>query len=217
MQRITALNLFLKDIYNEGRILSRRHRSSRDRLQLQAIPPPDDRPAGSAKHLHRHLRNRSDSPGEWRVRRARRQSSRPQRRQLHADQPPRDEAHLPAALPQLQRAAHRAVHAAAARHPALARPGRPSRAKHRSPVARRLQLRVLRARLSRAPDGNRTGRRPRPRRSRQRRLHADHQRPASRGRDLPSRRRRLHRSAGISARTQCLASPASSTPIALAT
>ncbi len=50
--------------------------------------------------------------------------------------------------------------------------------------------------LARA-DGHRAGRRPRPPRPRQRRLHAHHRRPAPRRRDLPPRGRRLPRSAGV--------------------
>ena len=49
----------------------------------------------------------------------------------------------------------------------------------------------------RPADGHRAGRRPRPGHPRQYRLHADHRRPAARRRDLPPRRRRLHRSAGL--------------------
>jgi len=37
-QRLTAINLFLRDIYHEGRIPRRRCRSARTGLQLQALP-----------------------------------------------------------------------------------------------------------------------------------------------------------------------------------
>ena len=100
--------------------------SARDRLQLQALPPSDARPAGAAQCLHRGRRHRSAAAEHRRVRRARRQSARAQRRFLHAHQPPRHEAHLSAALSQLRRAPHRALHAGPAEHAALARAGRPA-------------------------------------------------------------------------------------------
>ena len=57
----------------------------------------------------------------------------------------------------------------------------------------RLQLRLLRARLPRPPDGRRAGRGPRPRRRRPRRVDAHDPRPQARRRDLPAHRRRLPR------------------------
>ncbi len=42
-QRITALNLFLRDIYHEGRILSDGTVPRADRIQLQAFPAADAR------------------------------------------------------------------------------------------------------------------------------------------------------------------------------
>ena len=65
--------------------------------------------------------------------------------------------------------------------------------------ARRAQQRLLRARLPRAADGRRAGRRPGPVRARRLRLHAHHAGPAARRRDLPPHRRRLPRSAGVPA------------------
>ena len=77
---------------------------------LQAFPPRDAR----------RSRCRSDAyvtvcgtdlirMPDGRVRGAGRQSARAQRRLLHAGQPRRDEAHFPGALPQLRRAADRAL------------------------------------------------------------------------------------------------------------
>ena len=59
--------------------------------------------------------------------------------------------------------------------------------------ARRLQLCVLRARVPRAPDGCRARRGPRPRRRRARRVHAHDARAPARRRHLPPHRRRLPR------------------------
>ena len=45
-QRITALNLFLKDIYHERKIIQRPGDSRQRRLHLPPLPPPDERRAG---------------------------------------------------------------------------------------------------------------------------------------------------------------------------
>ena len=86
-QRITALNLFLEDIYHQGRILadgivpreliySCRH----FRREMRGL-------VRSARDLRQHLRHRPGAPARWQLRRARRQSARAQRRLLHAGQP----------------------------------------------------------------------------------------------------------------------------------
>ena len=56
-QRITALNLFLKDIYNEGRRLGRRRRAPRHRLFVQVFPASDARISELARHLYRRHRH----------------------------------------------------------------------------------------------------------------------------------------------------------------
>ncbi len=81
-QRITALNLFLRDVYSDAKILADRIIPARARLQLQALPPPDARPAGAAQCLHRRRRLRSSPLEQRRVRRPRRQSPRAFGRQL---------------------------------------------------------------------------------------------------------------------------------------
>ena len=94
-QRITALNMFLRDIYNEGRILA------------DGIVPREV--VYSCKHFRRQMiglqvpRNVYVAVcgtdlirlGKRRLRGARRQPARAQRRELHADQPAGDEAHFP--------------------------------------------------------------------------------------------------------------------------
>ena len=72
--------------------------------------------------------------------------------------------------------------------------GQPDR---RGAHAGRVQLRVLRARVPRAADGRRAGRRPGPLRPERHGLHAHDARPAARPRDLPARRRRLPRPARV--------------------
>ena len=71
---------------------------------------------------------------------------------------------------------------------AVARAGPAAEPDDRRADAWRLQLGVFRARVPCAADGRRAGRRPRPSRPRQHRLHAHDARPAARGRDLPARR-----------------------------
>ena len=63
-----------------------------------------------------------------------------------------------------------------------------------------VQQRLLRARLPGTADGHRTGRRAGPVHARRPHLHAHHAGPAPRGCDLPARRRRLHGPAGLPAR-----------------
>jgi hypothetical protein len=132
-QRITALNLFLKDIYNEGRIL-------KDGIVPRELVYTCPQFRRQMMGLQRH---RPDSLGERRLCGARRQSPRAFRRELHADQPARDEAHLSAALSQLRRQADRAIHAAAAGHAAVAGAGGTAGAEHRAALTGRVQLGIL--------------------------------------------------------------------------
>ena len=104
-QRITALNLFLKDIYNEGRIL-------KDGIVPRELvySCPQFRRQMSGLQVPRNVYIAVCGTDLIRLqdgdlRRPRRQSARSVRRQLHADQPSRHEAHLPPTLPQLQRQA----------------------------------------------------------------------------------------------------------------
>ena len=70
----------------------------------------------------------------------------------------------------------------------------------RRPHARRLQLRLLRARAAGPPDGRRAGRGPRPDLRGQPGEHADDGRPAARRRHLPPHRRRVPRPGALPAR-----------------
>ena len=60
-QRITALNLFLADIYHERRILKDRRDPRRNYLYLQTFPQADARGQGSARRLCQRRRDRPDS------------------------------------------------------------------------------------------------------------------------------------------------------------
>ena len=196
-QRITALNLFLRDLYHERRILRDGVVPGEVDLHLPALPAADDRRQGAARRLRQRDGHRPDPAAGRPVRGARRQPARAERRLLHAVEPEGHEADLPGAVPQVRRPADRAVQPGAAVDAALAGARRPQRPDDRAADARRLQLGLLRARLPGPADGHRAGRGPRPRRPRQHRLHADDQGAAAGRRDLPPRGRRLPRSAGV--------------------
>ena len=115
-QRITALNLFLRDVYSDAKILN-------DRVVPREL-------VYSCKHYRRQMRGLQVPRNVYiavvgsdllrlnygRVRGARRQPARAFGRELHAHQPARDEADVSAAVSQLRRAAHRALSATAAGH-----------------------------------------------------------------------------------------------------
>ncbi len=112
----------------------------------------------------------------------------------------------------LQRPADRSLRPGAARDAARAGAAPVRRADDRAADAGRVQLGLLRAHVPRAADGHRAGRRARPLRSRQRRLHADDRRSAARRRHLSPRRRRLHGPADVPQAIRSWAWPACSTP-----
>ena len=113
-QRITALNLFLRDVYSDGKILN-------DHVVPREL-------VYSCKHYRRQMRGLQVPRNVYiavvgsdllrlehgRVRRAGRQPARAFGRELHAHQSARDEADVSAALSQLRGAAHRALSATAA-------------------------------------------------------------------------------------------------------
>ena len=86
---------------------------------------------------------------------------------------------LPGLFAVLPRAAGRPLPDAAAQRAARGRPGGRRRADRRRLDARPAQLRLLRARVPRPPDGRRAGRGLRPRGPRRAVLHPHHQRPRS--------------------------------------
>ena len=90
-----------------------------------------------------------------------------------------DEARLPAASSAATACGRSTTTPGAARRRCGRWRRRTGRPDHRRAHARRLQLGLLRAHLPRPADGRRAGRGPRPRRARQRRLHADHARACS--------------------------------------
>ena len=198
-QRLTALNLFLKDIYSEGRIfaeglipremvLSCRH----FRREMQGVSVRRDiyvsvagtdlvrLPDGQFAVLEDNLRVPS---GVSYMLTNRQVIKRVFPRHLH----------------QVRRPAGRPIRTGAARDAQNARTRAPARSDDRAADAGRLQLGVLRAHVPGAPDGHRARRGARPVRPRQRRLHAHHRRPTASGCDLPPRGRRLRRSAGVPA------------------
>ena len=185
------------------------------RVRRRRLPRPRDRPRGDrpvgADRLALGLRPRRarDPPARRRLlprvrlrprARRRRQlegarGQRPhaERHLLRAGEPGRDDAAAPGAVQLLPRPAGRPLPRAAAQRADRGGPDERRGGRHRRRLdAGPVQLRLLRARVPRAPDGGRARRGVRPRRARRRVLHPHHQRPAARPRDLPADRRRLH-------------------------
>ena len=105
-QRITALNLFLKDIYNDGRILKDGivprelvYSCPQYRRQMMGLEVPRNVYVAVCGTDLIRLENGDFVVLEDNLRV-------PSGCELYAHQPARDEAHLPAAFPQLQRQAH---------------------------------------------------------------------------------------------------------------
>ena len=98
-QRIQALNLFLRDIYSDGRVLkdgvvprAMIYGSKHYRREMRGL-------AGAARRLCQCLRHRSDAQRGRRLRGAGRQSARAVRRLLHAGQPRRGAPRLSRRVP----------------------------------------------------------------------------------------------------------------------
>ena len=119
IQRITAFNLFLKDIYNDGKILADGvvprevvYSCKQFRRQMRGLQVPRDVYVAIVGSDLVRLPS-------WRVRSTGRQSARSERRKLHAHQPPRDEANLPATLSAVWRETDRTLHPGAVEHVAI--------------------------------------------------------------------------------------------------
>ena len=197
-QRITALNLFLKDIYHEGKILNDGvvpreiiYSCKHYRRQMRGVQVPRDvyvtvagtdlirLPDGDFVVLEDNLR----VPSGVSYMLANRQVM----KRIFPDHVSASAACAPSSI----------IAQALLATLRVARAGELHRSGDRAADAGRLQLGLFRARLPGPPDGHRAGRRPRPGGPRQCRLHAHHRRPAARRRDLSPHRRRFHRSAGL--------------------
>ena len=196
VQRVTALNRFLDDLYvGERAAVQRRHRAEvardvqSDGFEREAFGDPGARGRSLPRRRHRpRARRRRHLP------RARGQPAQPERHLLRAREPRRDDPGAADACSATSGPPGRPLRRVAARRPAPRRArGGGRRPDRRGAHARRLQLRVLRARVPRSPDGRRARRGPRPRRRRARRLDAHDAGPAARRRHLPPHRRRLPR------------------------
>ncbi len=159
------------------------------------------------RRLHPRRRLRSRPRQRRRLEGDRGQRAHPLGDLLHAREPRRDGAAVPELFAPYRVRPRRPLPAAAARRAALGRPVGRERGDGRRVDAGPGQPRLLRARLPRAPDGRRAGRGLGPRRARRRLLHAHHQRPGARQRDLPPPRRRLHRPARVPRRDSLLGVP----------
>ena len=95
VQRITALNLFLHDIYHAQNILRDRCHSETDRLGSGAFSAGVHALRCAAEYLHSHLRHRSDPRPGWQLSGAGGQRALSFRRFLRDRKPAGDEARLP--------------------------------------------------------------------------------------------------------------------------
>ena len=154
--------------------------AARARLQLSPLPARNARRQRPPRHLRLHRRHRPGAPRGRTLRRARGQPARAERRVVHAREPRRDEARVPASLCALPRQPHRRLQPGAAGDPADPGAAQSNRSNGRRADARRRQLGLLRARVPGARDGRAARRGARPADARQRRLHAHHVGPAAR-------------------------------------
>ena len=181
IQRVKALNLFIKDVYGAREILRAgvvpddlvfRNPAFRPEMSGQSVP---------LQHLHPRRRHRHRAGGRRHLLRARGQCAHALRRLLHAGEPRDHDAAVPRTVRAPPHRAGGGLSGRPAGHAqiggAVARRARPDRgAAH----ARRLQLGLLRALVSRRQARRRTGRGPRPVRQGRDRLHAHHARAAAR-------------------------------------
>ena len=196
-QRIRALNAFVDDVYHAREIVREgivpwRLVVSRSHFArvVHGIRPPGGvyTPRGRLRPGARRRRH---------VEGARGQRAHAVGHLLRAREPGGDDPAGPGALRPLPRAPGRPLPAAAARRAARGRAERRRRGDRRRVDAGPVQLRLLRARLPRAPDGRRAGRGIGPRGARRRPLHAHDRRTRARARRLPPHRRRLRRPARV--------------------
>ena len=216
-QRLTALNLFLKDIYHQGRILSDGivpreliYSCRHFRREMRELNVPRDAyvsvcgtdlvrlPDGEFAVLEDNLR----VPSGVSYMLANRKVLKRVFPTLFRNYGVWPVDHYPQAL------------LATLRSSGPANSSGQQDVDHRAADAGRFQLRLFRAHLSGAADGHRTGGRPRPAGARQCGLHAHHRRLAPRGSNLPPRGRRFSRSACASAPIPFSACPGYSTPTA---
>jgi uncharacterized circularly permuted ATP-grasp superfamily protein len=99
VQRVTALNRFIHDVYHDQEIIKAGLIPAEQILKKRAVPPEMvgvDVPAATVlAHLGRRHRAGTQCPGRRRVLRAGRQPARAQRRELHAGRPQDDDAAVP--------------------------------------------------------------------------------------------------------------------------
>ncbi len=105
-QRITALNLFLKDVYHDGKIIEDGvvpgnivYTCKHYRREMRGIKVP-------SRHLRHRRRHRLDSKSSGKFCRPGRQSASSQWRLLHAHQSPGNEAAIPRTISKVPGAAH---------------------------------------------------------------------------------------------------------------
>jgi hypothetical protein len=192
VQRVTALNRFIHDVYH-GQDILRAGIVPADLVLNNAQYRPEMAGVQVPQDVYAHIAGidivrAADAQGERRVLRAGRQPARAQRRELHAGKPQDDDAAVPRAV-QPARWRPWPITPTCCWKPCAPAP-RPRRTTHGGGAhARHAQQRVLRARLPGPADGRGAGGRAGPGGQGQVRLHAHHARPAAGGRDLPPRGR----------------------------
>ena len=162
IQRAAALNLFIDDVLPRAEVHQGRPDAGLDHRDLEELPRQRQGHQAAARHLGACLRLGPDPRQGRHGLRARGQPARALGRVVHAREPPGGEARVPRAVRERGHPAGGRLSLAALRHADRAQPAQAGAARSRGADARHLQLGVLRARLSRAADGLRAGRGPRP-------------------------------------------------------
>ncbi len=183
VQRVTALNRFIHDVYHDQEIF-KAGIVPREQIESNAQFRPEMMGVDVPNDIYSHISGvdivrAPERPGQRRVLRAGRQPARAQRRELHAGRPQDDDAAVPRAVQRAPRGAGRPLPRPAARDPARQQPGHHGRADGGGADARHVQQRLLRTRLPGPADGRGTGRGAGPVRQGQLRVHAHHARPAA--------------------------------------
>ncbi len=180
VQRITALNLFLKDLYHDQHILRDRVIDPRLDLRRRVLPPRVHAARRVPRDIYIHVCGTDlirDADGRYLVledngRTPSGVSYMLQNRQVL-------KRVFPQIFEQLRRARDRRLPGGAARRAEVHRAGRPARSDGRAAQPGHVQLGLLRAHVPRPAHGHRAGRGPRPRRRPEPRLHAHDPRAAS--------------------------------------
>ncbi len=197
IQRITAINLLLDDLYHRQLILARRRAAARPGAGQPELLQADAGRGPAAPDLCPCQRHRPRARRARHLPGARGQCPHPLRGQLRHREPAPDAARLPRPAGRGGAAPGGELRPEACRGAARGGSARPRCAADRAALPRRLQFRLLRARVPGARDGRAAGRGTRPGGGGRPRLDAHHRRAGAGGRDLPPDQRRLPGPGGV--------------------